>query len=102
MPPESPRRRFPHLNKEQFADVEVKRGDIRKKLLVLTLALTLPLAQVVRADEDTDKKKKRKHQAEVAEDQRSQQPARSRQEAAGQSVKQPAPPVRPGVVQTQR
>ena len=28
-----------------------------KKLLVLTLALTLPLAQVVRADDDTDKKK---------------------------------------------
>ena len=44
-----------------------------KKLLVLTLALTLPLAQVVRANDDTDKKKKRKHQAEVAEEQRSQQ-----------------------------
>ena len=90
-----------HLNKEQFANVEVTRGDIMKKLLVLTLALTLPLAQVVRADEDADKKK-RKHQAEVAEEQRSQQPARSRQETAGQPVKKPAPSVRSGVVQTQR
>ena len=55
-----------------------------KKLLVLTLALTLPLAQVVRANDDTDKKKKRKHQAEVAEEQRSQQAAQSQQKAAGQ------------------
>ena len=62
-----------------------------KKLLVLTLALTLPLAQVVRANDDTDKKKKRKHQAEVAEEQPSQQAARSRQKTAGQPVKQPAP-----------
>jgi hypothetical protein len=90
------------LNKEQSANVEVRRGDIMKKLLVLTLALTLPLAQVVRADDDTDKKKKRKHQAEVAEEQRSQQAARSRQKAADQPVKQPAPPGRPGAAQTQR
>ena len=62
-----------------------------KKLLVLTLALTLPLAQAVRADEDADKKKKRKHQAEVAEEQRPQQPAQSRQKVAGQSVKQRKP-----------
>jgi hypothetical protein len=101
MPPESRRRRFHHLNKEQSADVEVRRGDIMKKLLVLTLALTLPLAQVVRADDDTDKKK-RKHQAEVAGEQRSQETAQSRQKAAGQPVKQPALPVRPGAYQTQR
>ena len=63
-----------------------------KKLLVLTLALTLPLAQLVRANDDTDKKKKRKHQAEVAEEQRSQPAAQSQQKAAGRPAKQPAPP----------
>jgi hypothetical protein len=88
------------LNKEQSANVEVRRGDIMKKLLVLILALTLPLAQVVRADDDTDKKKNRKHQAEVAQEQRPQQAAQSRQKAAGRPVKQPAPPVRPGAAQT--
>ena len=72
-----------------------------KKLLVLTLALALPLAQIVRANDDTDKKKKRKHQAEVAEEQRSQPAAQSQQKAAGRPAKQPAPPVRPGTGRTQ-
>ena len=71
------------------------------KLLVLTLALTLPLAQIVRANDDTDKKKKRKHQAEVAEEQRSQPAAQSQQKAAGRPAKRPAPPVRPGTGRTQ-
>jgi len=72
-----------------------------KKLLVLTLALTLPLAQIVGANDDTDKKtKKRKHQAEVAEEQRSRPAAQSQQKAADRPAKQSAPPVRHGTGRT--
>lgn len=73
-----------------------------KRLLLLTLALSLPFGQLVRAENDTDNKKKRKHQAEAAAEDRSQQAAPSQKKLAGQPVKQPVRPVQPGAVQAHR
>ena len=73
-----------------------------KKLLLVTLALSLPLAQVVRADNDTDNKKKRKHQAEVAAEERSQKAAQFQKNVVGQPVKPAVQFVQPKAVQTQR
>ncbi len=56
-----------------------------KKLLLLTLALSLPLAQMVRADNDKDRKR-HKRQAEAAGAQRGQQAARP----AAHAVRRPA------------
>ncbi len=60
------------------------------------LTLSLPLAQIVRADNDRDNKKKRKHQAEVAAEQRSQQ------KTVGQPARQTVQPARSGAAKTQR
>ena len=73
-----------------------------KQLVLLTLALLLPLAQVVQADNDTDNKKKRKHQAEVAAEGRSRQAAQSQKKVVGQPVKPAVQSVQPRAVQTQR
>ena len=60
-----------------------------KRLLLLMLALTVPLAQVVRADDDKgNHKKKNKHQAEAAAPNGAQQAAPK----VGQPVKQVPPP----------
>lgn len=65
-----------------------------KKLLLLTLALSLPLAQVVRADNDQDRKK---HKREVAQ-QRSQQAARQAPvQSARRTVNRPVQPVQRNV-----
>jgi hypothetical protein len=57
------------------------------------LALSLPLAQVVRADNDTDnKKKKHKHQTEAAAEQQS---AQATKKVTGQPVKYPVQQVQP-------
>jgi len=53
------------------------------------LALSLPLAQVVRADNDTDNKKKRKHQAEAAAAQHPQQAAQATKKVVSQPVRHP-------------
>lgn len=47
-----------------------------KKLLFLAVILSLPLAQVVRADNDNDNLKKRKHQVQAAAEHRPQQAVR--------------------------
>jgi hypothetical protein len=58
-----------------------------KKLLLLTLALSLPLAQMVRAENDNEKKK-HKRQAEGAAEQRSQEAGRPATQVAHRPVQQ--------------
>jgi hypothetical protein len=73
-----------------------------KKLLLLTLALSLPLAQMVRADNDKDRKK-HKRQAEAAAVQRGQQGARPAAHAVRrpvQTTQRRAAPNQPSIVQT--
>jgi hypothetical protein len=57
-----------------------------KKLILLTLALSLPLAQVVSADNDSER---RKHKRQ-ADEQRSEQAARARLQSAHRTTNQPA------------
>ena len=60
-----------------------------KKLIVLTLALSLPLAQLVRADNDKDRKR-HKRQAEAADVQRGQQSAPQASQKVRRPVRQSA------------
>jgi hypothetical protein len=73
-----------------------------KKLLLLTLALSLPLAQSVRADNNNDRKKHR-HEAEVAAAQRAEAAKHSAATHAVQrSARQPARQVQSHAPQTRR
>jgi hypothetical protein len=70
-----------------------------KRLLLLTLALSLPLAQVVRADNDRDRKR---HKREV-EQQRNQQAARQAPvQSARRTVNRPVHPVARSVAPVNR
>lgn len=76
-----------------------------KKLLLLALALSLPLSQVVRADNNNDQKKKRKRQAESQAVQQAHQtarPARPTTQAVRQPVRQTAQRAQQSVASTRR
>ena len=66
-----------------------------KKLLLLTLALSLPLAQVTRADNDKDRRH-RKARAEERASQRAAQPAQQAQRRVMPAQRNVSRPVRPG------